>query len=236
MIRIHASVTAQVERKILIWIASRLPVWIKPDDLTAFGIFGAFVTLAGYGLTFYSTSFLWLASFGLVLHWFGDSLDGTLARVRGIERPRYGYFLDQTVDVIGNLLICLGMGISPFVGMDIALLALAGYHALSIYSFVRTSVSNEFHVSLLGSGPTEVRLMIIAMNILILIFGAPRFEWMGIDMTWCDIAVGAMALIFFIIFACLVASYAEVLRNEEYAEDTPKPEVARDASAFLKTI
>ncbi|HEV7324987.1 MAG TPA: CDP-alcohol phosphatidyltransferase family protein [Bosea sp. (in: a-proteobacteria)] len=234
MIRINTSITAQVERKLLIWMALRLPRWIKPDHLTIFGVFGGFVTLLGYALTFLSPAFLWLASFGLVLHWFGDSLDGTLARVRQIERPRYGYFLDQTVDVIGNLLICVGMGISPFVRMDTALLALAGYHALSIYTFVRTTISNEFHVALLGSGPTEIRLMIITMNLLILIFGAPQFGWMGIEMAWCDIAVSLMTLIFFVIFTGLVFSYADELRHKEGSKAAVDAEIARDASASLK--
>ncbi len=217
MIRVHTSVSAEVERKILIWLASRLPGWVKPDHLTAFGVFGAGVTLLGYALTWLSPGFLWLASLGLVLHWYGDSLDGTLARLRKIERPRYGYFLDQTVDVVGNLLICLGMGISPFIRMDTALLALAGYHALSIYSFVKTCVSNEFHVALLGSGPTEIRMLIIAMNMLILAFGAPGLAWMGLAFTWCDVAVLVETLGFFAVFIWFVASYARELRDEEAA-------------------
>lgn len=126
------------------------------------------------------------------------------------------------------------MGISPFVRMDTALLALAGYHALSIYTFVRTTISNEFHVALLGSGPTEIRLMIITMNLLILIFGAPQFGWMGIEMAWCDIAVSLMTLIFFVIFTGLVFSYADELRHKEGSKAAVDAEIARDASASLK--
>ncbi|GAU82907.1 CDP-alcohol phosphatidyltransferase family protein [Bosea sp. BIWAKO-01] len=236
MIRVHTSVSAGVERKILVAVASRLPLWIEPDDLTAFGVFGAFVTLVGYALTFHSPAFLWLASFGLVLNWLGDSLDGTVARVRGIERPRYGYFVDQTVDVIGNGLIGIGIGIAPFVRLDAALLALAGYHALSIYSFVKACVSREFHVSLLGSGPTEIRLLIIAMNTLILVFGAPKFELMGVWMTWCDIAMVAAAFLFFAVFVALIVSYAREISDEEGAAaaeqwaraNLPSPDTAGD--------
>lgn len=211
MLRIHNSLFSGLEREVLIWLAKRLPRLVTPDAVTAFGVFGGIVTLVGYALSYRAVEFLWLASLGLVFHWLGDSLDGTLARVRQIERPKYGYFVDQTVDVIGNLLIAVGMGLSPYVRMDVALLALAGYHALSIYSFVKTCVSSEFHVSLLGSGPTEIRLLIIGMNTFILLFGAPQFIIFGRPMTWCDLALLAMATAFIVAFVCLVFSYARSL-------------------------
>lgn len=215
MIRINNSLVGAVERKALAWLVRRVPTRMTPDTLTAFGIFGAAVTLAGYVLTTWSAGFLWLASLGLVFHWLGDSLDGNLARFRKIERPKYGYFLDQTIDVIGNLLICLGMGLSPYVRMDIALLALAGYHALSIYSLVKACVSGEFHISLVGWGPTEMRLLIILMNTMIFFFGAPEFAFAGLAMTWCDITVLLMAAGFFVTFVHLLASYAAELAREE---------------------
>lgn len=215
MQRVHNSLFAGLERSALIWMARRMPASVMPDHATAFGIFGGVVTLLGYLLSWWATEFLWLASLGLVLHWLGDSLDGTLARVRAIERPKYGYFLDQTVDVIGNLLIVVGMGLSPFVRMDTALLALAGYHALSIYSYVRTCISHEFHVSLLGSGPTEIRMLIIGMNSFVLMFGAPHFSLLGIVLTWCDIALLIMATSFMTAFVYLVAMYALALREAD---------------------
>jgi archaetidylinositol phosphate synthase len=215
LLRIHNTLFSSLERKALVWLARRLPTSVTPDIVTAFGIFGSFVALVGFALSSLTPSFLWLASLGIVFHWLGDSLDGTLARVRKIERPKYGYFLDQTVDVIGNLLIAVGMGLSPFVRMDVALFALAGYHALSIYSFVRTCVSNEFHVSLLGSGPTEIRMLIIGMNSFILLFGAPQFSIFGLWLTWCDVALLAMATVFMIAFVFLVASYAAAISKIE---------------------
>lgn len=207
-----------------------MPAIVTPDALTAFGIFGAAMTLVGYVLTAWSPAFLWLASLGLVFHWFGDSLDGSLARFRKIERPRYGYFLDQTIDVIGNLLICVGMGLSAYVRMDAALIALAGYHALSIYSLVRACVSGEFHVSLAGTGPTETRLLIILMNTMIFLFGAPQFVVQGIALTWCDVTVLLMAAGYFVTFVCLLASYARQLDREESA-GTERPLRARPAGA-----
>jgi archaetidylinositol phosphate synthase len=215
LIRINNSLVGAVERKALAWLVRRIPASIGPDHLTAFGILGAGVTLLGYVLTAWSVSFLWLASLGLVIHWLGDSLDGSLARFRKIERPKYGYFLDQTIDVIGNLLITVGMGLSAFVRMDVALLALAGYHALSIYSLVKACVSGQFSVSLAGWGPTEMRLLIILMNTMILIFGAPAFELAGLVLTWCDITILLMAASLFGLFVYLFASYASQLAREE---------------------
>ncbi len=213
MLRIHNSLFSSYERRLLIRMAKALPASVTPDMVTAFGIFGGFVTLVGYILAHWSVGYLWLASLGLVLHWAGDSLDGTLARVRQIERPKYGYFVDQTVDVVGNLLIALGMGLSPFVRMDTAMIALAGYHALSIFSYVRTCVSGVFHVALLGSGPTEIRMLIIGMNCFILLFGAPELLVFGIRVTWCDLALLAMASVFHVAFVCLVVAHAASLKD-----------------------
>lgn len=215
MNRIHNSIVGAVERRTLNWLVRRLPAFVTPDALTAFGIFGAVLTLIGYLLTAWSPGFLWLACLGLVFHWFGDSLDGTLARFRRIERPRYGYFLDQTVDVIGNLLICLGMGLSAYIRLDIALLALSGYHALSIYSLVKACVSREFHISIVGFGPTEMRLLIIVMNVNIFLFGAPMLTIGPLTMTWCDITLLLMTAGFFSVFIYLVVEYARHLARDE---------------------
>src|SRR5262245_24038819 len=113
-------------------MASALPAWVTPDRLTALGVFGAAVVFAGSLLSNRDPAFLWLANLGLVIHWLGDSLDGTLARVRGSERPKLGFVMDQSVDVVGDILIMAGLGLSPFVRLDAALLALVGYHALTV--------------------------------------------------------------------------------------------------------
>ncbi len=215
LIRINNSLVGVGERQALAWLVRRVPARVTPDMLTAFGIFGAALTLVGYVLTAWSPAFLWVASLGLVFHWLGDSLDGNIARFRKIERPRYGYFLDQTIDVVGNLLICLGIGLSVYVRMDVALFALAGYHALSIYSLVKACVSGRFHISLAGWGPTEMRLLIILMNTTILLFGAPQFVFAGLVMTWCDISLILMAVAFFVTFICLFSQYAAELAREE---------------------
>ena len=213
--RIHVSPLSPYERRALDWLAPRLPAWVTPDMLTAFGLFGACVTCLGYGLCCVSPQFLWLASAGLGMHWFGDSLDGGLARYRRIERPRYGFFLDQNIDVFGNLVIVCGLAASPFVRFEPAALALFGYQALSIYVLVRFSLDGVFRLTVLNSGPTEVRVMLLVMNALILIFGAPMWSLQEVSFSWCDLAVGVFGLGCFGSFAGLIAVEAPLMREED---------------------
>src|SRR6185295_5959784 len=139
--RIHRSLLAAAEKVLLVRLAGALPRWVTPDLLTALGLLGAATAFAGYLLAARDPDFLWLANLGLLLHWYGDSLDGTLARVRGAERPRYGFLVDQSTDAAGDILIMAGLGLSPYVRLDAALLALVGYHALTIHSLVWNTVA-----------------------------------------------------------------------------------------------
>lgn len=213
--RVHRSLFSRHERIALDWFVQRLPPYVTPDLLTAFGLFGAFVSLCGYALCVLSHQFLWLASAGLVMHWFGDSLDGSLARFRGIERPRYGFFLDQNIDVVGNFLIVGGMAVSPYIRLEPAVLALFGYQALTIYVLVRLNLDRVFHVTVLHSGPTEMRALIILMNMLILVFGAPVWTLFGISFAWCDITIGLFGFGMLSAFAFLVWFDASQLRRED---------------------
>ena len=110
--RIQTSILNAAEKKVLVWLAQRQPKWMTSDILTAIGFFGALVIAAGYILVNQNVAFLWLASLGLVINWYGDSLDGTLARVRNTQRPVYGYYLDHTVDGINESLMFVGLGLS----------------------------------------------------------------------------------------------------------------------------
>lgn len=213
--RFHESFLAAPERRLLRWMAARLPSWIMPDHLTAFGVLGAVLVMVGYLACHISSSFLWLANFGLLIHWFGDSLDGTLARVRDIARPRYGYFLDQNIDVVGNLLIAGGIGLSPYARLDTALLALTGYHMVSIYVFVRNVVRREFHLAVMGFGPTEVRIGILVMNTTLMIAGAPSFELLSQTFTWCDMVLLATFVALSIMFGISATQEARRLAIDD---------------------
>ena len=162
--RIQANVVARRERQLLTWLCAHLPSWITSDRLTVTSVAGAGLVFVSYVLSRSMPSLLWLASFGLVVNWFGDSLDGSLARYRSIERPIYGYFLDHTIDAVNNLLIMAGIGFTLHVRMDVALFALVGYYLLCIYVFISNHLSGVFQLSFLGFGPTELRLCLIAIN------------------------------------------------------------------------
>ena len=112
---------ARFERRFLPWLAGRLPRWMLPDDMTAIGVLAALGVCGAYQLSNQDSAWLWAASGLLVVQWLGDSLDGTLARVRGIQRPKYGYYLDHIVDAIATAAIGIGLGLSPFM-----LLAIVG--------------------------------------------------------------------------------------------------------------
>jgi phosphatidylglycerophosphate synthase len=195
-IRILNTFTGEREKRLLIWIANRLPSWVNPDRLTIVGIFGAFVIFAGYGLCRFHPGYLWLVNLGFVINWFGDSLDGTLARVRHIERPIYGFYVDHATDAFVECLIFLGVGISPFVRFDLATLALVGYLMLSVLVYIRTCVRGEFTISYGKLGPTEARLIAMSANTLIFFIGNPKVNLFSITLTVYDwIAIGIIALL-----------------------------------------
>lgn len=162
--RIQTNVVARRERQILDWLCAKLPAWVMPDHLTVVGVAGAALVFASYAASRFNPAFLWLASVGFVIHWLGDSLDGSLARHRRTERPIYGYFLDHTVDAICNLAIMAGIGLTLHVRMDVALFTLIGYYLLCMYVFINNHLSGVFQLSFLGFGPTELRLCLIAIN------------------------------------------------------------------------
>ena len=163
--RVIDTFTGRLERRALHWLASRLPAWVKPDMLTGVSFFSALIIAASYTFSGQFSWLLWAACAGFVVNWFGDSLDGTLARFRHIERPRYGYFLDHSVDAVNETLIFVGIGLSGYVRMEIALVALAGYLLVSLYTALSIYVTGQFKISYAYLGPTEIRLIAILASI-----------------------------------------------------------------------
>jgi archaetidylinositol phosphate synthase len=152
------------EARVLEWIARRLPAWIKPDHLTALGVLAALGIAAAYVLSNGNETWLWAASGLLVIHWLGDSLDGTLARVRKSERPRYGYYLDHLVDAFATAAIGIGLGLSPHMLLAVGLAIVVAYLILSINTYLETHAFGVFTLGYGRFGPTEARLMLIALN------------------------------------------------------------------------
>lgn len=164
--RIQTSILNQAEKKALVWLAHRQPRWITSDVLTYIGVAGAVICAVGFALSSININFLWLSSLGLIINWYGDSLDGTLARVRNTQRPTYGFFIDHTIDALTITVMCVGAGLSPMLRLDVALCVLAAYLVLSIYTYICTLVKEEFRLTYGKLGPTEFRLIVIIINTL----------------------------------------------------------------------
>jgi len=164
---------AAPEARILRALAARVPRSIRSNHLTAIGTIAAAAAGIAYALTTYHPAWLWVASAMLVVNWLGDSLDGTLARVRGTQRPKYGYYLDHVVDAFSTAVIGLGIGLSPYVDLGLALGMVIVYLALSINVYLESSVFGVFKISYGRIGPTEVRLLLIALNTLVVFWPSP---------------------------------------------------------------
>ncbi|WP_336970563.1 CDP-alcohol phosphatidyltransferase family protein [Sphingobium aromaticiconvertens] len=196
--RIQQNVLASSERRLLTWLCSRMPSWVTPDILTALGMVGALAIFVGYAASLFSVEWLWIALAGYVLQWFGDSMDGSLARYRHIERPSYGYFIDHSCDGLANFLILAGMGISPFVRLDVALVALVAYLLLSIHAFLSARVLGELKLSYMAAGPTELRLMLIVLTLMMMALGSKPGLFGAIS--GFDVFVGTVAFILILLF------------------------------------
>jgi phosphatidylglycerophosphate synthase len=205
------------EKRLLRWLAGRLPRWILPDDMTAVGVVAALAVAVAYQLSNDGNGWLWAASALLVVQWLGDSLDGTLARVRGIERPTYGYYLDHLVDAIATAAIGIGLGLSPFMLLSVGTLIVVAYLILSINVYLESFAFNRFSIGYGKIGPTEIRLILIALNTLLALdLIGLDFRLAGLDLTVFDLVGLAIAAT---MIALLLARSSRNLR--ELAEREP---------------
>lgn len=167
-LRLHGALTAKSEKQLLIAIAKRLPHWINSDHLTGLG-FGALIAAGGaYAYARISDAGLWLVIACLIVNWFGDSLDGTVARVRNQQRPRYGFYVDHVCDVLGTIALLGGMAASRYMSWPAAATVLITYLTLSIEVYLATYAMREFRISFIGCGPTELRIALCIGNLALL--------------------------------------------------------------------
>ena len=163
--RSHTSLLAAAEKRTLIWIASRLPAWVNSDHLTGLG----FVSLVAAGGAYWYSRFHPLALLAVIiflaLNWFGDSLDGTLARVRNRLRPRYGFYVDHILDAIGTFFLMTGLALSGLMTPMVAYAFLIAYLLLSIEIYLATYTVGTFHLSYWSFGPTELRILLSVGNL-----------------------------------------------------------------------
>jgi len=211
--RIQQSILAANERRLLNWLCPRLPQWITPDMMTMLGFAGALMVGVGYIFSIQNLTWLWLAQLGYLLNWFGDSLDGSLARYRRIERPNYGYFIDHSVDALATMAMLVGLGLGPFVELEVALLALVAYLLLSIHTYLCAQVIDEFKLTYLAGGPTELRLMLMAMTAAMFFVGPDKL--FGTGLSAFDIFALVVAAILVGIFVSQTASTARLLAKRE---------------------
>jgi phosphatidylglycerophosphate synthase len=199
-VRVNDTFLAPLERAALQWLCKEMPAWMTPDILTVVGFVGGVVMAAAYWLCNVNSNFLWIVDLGLMINWFGDSLDGSLARYRGIERFKYGYFVDHTVDITTQTIVLLGLGVSPFVHFNWALLALVGYLLLGILTYIDTAVSGVYKISYGKIGPTEVRVFVVGLNAIFYFANNPIIQIGTLSIFSFDAIVFCVSLAFFLHF------------------------------------
>jgi len=207
--RIQTSILNPIELKILVWLAKRMPSWVTSDMLTWFGVFGAFLGGLGYVIAnvTHEVNWIWLCSLGLFFNWFGDSLDGNLARVRNRQRKLYGYYLDHNIDCVCEFFLFVGFGLSGMLHFWIPLLAYIFYLQLEVYVAINAKIKNEFKLTYGGFGPTELRVIIIILNIFLMYvpqFHEPAKVYMllgkEVEMFYLDWVGAAIAFILMVIY------------------------------------
>src|SRR5258706_5064151 len=169
--RKQLSMLAAAEKRTLIWLAHRLPGWVNSDHLTLLGFVAMFAAGLCYWLSRYDRRALLLVIVALVVNWFGDSLDGTLARVRNRLRPRYGFYVDHVTDAIGTAFLMGGLALSSYMSPYIALGLLISFLLLSIEVYLTTYTIGAFHLSFWSFGPTELRLLLCIGNLAVYLRG-----------------------------------------------------------------
>ena len=224
-VRIQTSVLNALEKKVLVWLAERQPKWMTSDILTYIGTFGAVVIAAGYILSAWNINFLWLSSLGFVINWYGDSLDGTLARVRKTQRPVYGYYIDHTVDCINEFIMFIGIGLSGLMHFSLAMVILAVYFMLTINVSINAHLKKEFRLTYAKLGPTEFRILaIIANTILALVRPISEFA-LTFFIFGREFTLASLDIVGIVVLLVLAVIYLTTIVKDGrgYAEMDPMP-------------
>jgi archaetidylinositol phosphate synthase len=195
--RVHGSLTASAEKRALLWMAERAPRWVTSDGLTMLGLGAQVGAGLGYALARWDRRALVLVIVCIALNWLGDSLDGTLARVRRQQRPRYGFYVDHVVDIFGAAVMMGGLACSGLVHWQIAVAMLVTFLLLSGESYLATYTLGRFELSQGWFGPTELRILLITGNVALLrspwatVFG---HRWLLLDIGGAIAAAGMLVM------------------------------------------
>ena len=211
--RINRSLTAAVEKQALQWMAARAPRWLTSDQLTALGLSAQIAAGLCFALSRYNRYALLLAIVCIVLNWFGDSLDGTLARVRQQQRPRYGFYVDHVLDAIGFFFLLTGLAFSGYMSPSVAYGFLVAYLLLSIEIYLATYTVGTFHLSYWSFGPTELRILLVIGNLFAL--RNPHAVIAGREFLLFDLGFGIGTVALAIILVQAVVKHTVQLYREE---------------------
>jgi phosphatidylglycerophosphate synthase len=214
--RIHHALTAALEKRVLIWMARRTPLSLGPDHFTVLGFASQLLAGGAYALASLEPSALWLVNLFLLLNWLGDSLDGTLARVRNQQRPRYGFYVDHMVDTFGALALITGLACSGYIHWHVAAGLLVGFYILSVESYLATYTMGRFHLSHFLFGPTEIRIVLMIGNAVLAI--NPYVHLAGRTFLLFD-AGGVVAIAGMALMAGVAAARHTLML---YREETPR--------------
>ena len=225
-VRIQNSILNGAEKKALAWLAERQPKWVVSDMLTLVGIIGALMIGAGFVLCSKNINWLWLSIAGFVVNWYGDSLDGTLARVRNTQRPLYGYYLDHTVDCFNEAFMFLGLGLSYLMRLDIALMILIVSLFLTVNVSVNAHLKSEFKLTYGKLGPTEFRVIACLLIMCVIFFPCIREFHTSMHFLGREVALTALDIAGLVILAVLVLIYLVTVIQDArgYAKADPMPE------------
>jgi phosphatidylglycerophosphate synthase len=222
-VRVHTSLLAAVEKRCLVWMANRLPPSINSDHLTAL----AAAAMLGAGLCYWvapsAPAALWGVVVLLVVNWFGDSLDGTVARVRRHERPRYGFYVDHVLDALGILFLIGGLMLGGFMSLPIGAAFLVAYYLLTNEIALAAHTAGTFRISYWKFGPTELRILLAAGTIQLLrspeisLFGA---RWLLFDVGGAVAVAGLLAT-----FIVSAVQNTRTLYRAEPLPGSPKPKM-----------
>ena len=230
--RDSAGLLTGFERRVLLWLAHRLPACVNSDHLTALGLVSMFLVGVCFAVSDRMPAALWGVVIFLAFNWFGDSLDGTLARVRGHQRPRYGFYVDHILDTFGTLFVLGGLALSGAMTPIVAAAFLIAYYVLSIEIYLATYCVGRFRMSFWGWGPTELRIL-LAVGALML-FVKPMVTIAGLHMRLFDVGgiVGTAGLIATAVISAIGNTRrlyaAEPLPEEQTSEEIKRSGESRD--------
>lgn len=212
--RIQTSILNGVEKKALIYLANRQPKWMTSNILTVIGIMGAIIISLGYILSQINLNYLWVSSLGFVINWYGDSLDGTLARVRNRQRPVFGYYLDHTMDIINEFFIFIGLGVSTLIHFELSMLLFIVYLMLTVNVSINAHLKKEFKLTYAKLGLTEFRVVAILVNTLYIYSHALHSFTLPLSYGGKEIILSSFDLMGIAVLFILLTMYAVTIIND----------------------